>query len=355
MVTAGSFGVAPANTSEIVMVFKQFGKVTSTFSKVATGYPADADAFGGIMGAFGGMCEGRILVGHGRNVYEYKMSEDKWIPFQENVDYDRLCATGCTMHSHLSDMYLLLCGGKLKSRVELLPFRKDDIGYRASVYSSYDAMVDSNKVSRPSVLKRNAVHFVTPTKLFNEGSAKRILQTFCQTKLPLDLYTTTITTVSNNKVLLAGGDITNVGVTNRVFIGELIADKRDVLWKEVESMKTKRRWHMAFKMNHSVYVVGGHSGAPTNIPICERFDLKESKWYKCKYNLSYDLYSASVVVSADESFALITGGTSGSINGKTNGIIIFTESSGFVVLWFSGLKNSSLLSRRTNHVSIRIT
>ena len=148
--------------------------------------------------------------------------------------------------------------------------------------------------------------------------------------------------------MLVGGDTTNDGITNRVFEGEITEDNKDVFWKEVESMRKNRHSHLTFKMNDSVYVAGGHSGL-RDVPICERYDLKEHKWHKCEYTLPWDLYFSSVVVSVDESFALITGGTSSHISGRTNSIIIFTENHGF-----QPLRNSSLQIKRTNHVSIRI-
>ena len=103
----------------------------------------------------------------------------------------------------------------------------------------------------------------------------------------------------------------------------------------------------------------------------ERFDLTENKWYPCEYSLPKPLHSASVAVSANENFALITGGVSSyqkltavppTNNQQTTSpssfqkqlitecdrIIAFDEDNGFQLL------ESKLHYPRSNHVSIRI-
>ena len=101
---------------------------------------------------------------------------------------------------------------------------------------------------------------------------------------------------------------------------------------------------------------------------CEKYNLKTKKWSICKHSLGSPLINASVVVSPDESFAVITGGLkerslssyldlkynlksieSNDIKMKpTNSIIIFEEETGFTKL------DDRMLRRRSDHVSIVI-
>ena len=96
----------------------------------------------------------------------------------------------------------------------------------------------------------------------------------------------------------------------------------------------------------------------TKVNSCERYSVKENVWHPLdpKYNLPYPLSHASVVVSENETFAVITGGLKGNTENKfkwtkvgvpSDEIIVFTKDSGF-----EAVHNFTLNKQRWNHVSI---
>ena len=156
-----------------------------------------------------------------------------------------------------------------------------------------------------------------------------------------------LTSISNDKVLLIGG--------NFMFLGQLTWDKLNLRWKRLENVSSKpgysRSYHISFKMKDHVYVAGGlltskieESRKSTS---CEKYNFKQNKWSSCEYSLPYPLIDASVVVSSDESFAVITGGIPKKTK-PTDGIICFEEKRGFTLL------DDKMLRKRSSHVSIPI-
>ena len=120
----------------------------------------------------------------------------------------------------------------------------------------------------------------------------------------------------------------------------------------VSSMQ-RRYDYIVFKMQNSVYVTGGFSAMERPLKSCIYFDLTLMNWFTSSHSLPYYLSNASVVVDKEEKFAVITGGKKhpGEANEDySDDIIIFTENDGFQVL-----KNSSLLSRRSSHVSVMLS
>ena len=323
-------------TSEIVLVLKQYEKVTSVFTKIATQFPVRF-GLGEIYSAFGGMLCGKMIAGYEKAVYQYKIEEDEWVQFQSygQAEYDRYLAKGCTIND---DLYLT-SGGYLENRVELIWLKA---GYLSSTYKSCApnyTTTGNKQTSRPSSQRHKqqlrAQNFYT--------------QKVCPTPIPVDrVLFHSITNVDNNKVILVGGEVKcNVAwLSKSVYLGELTEDKSDVTWKELESMQKARKFHITFKMKQHVYVAGGIDVRDKTLACCERFDLNENKWFKCHHVLPYRLYDASVVVSADETFAVITGGYKG--GSISDGIIIFTEQGGFKLM------AANLLSERFGHVSILI-
>ena len=80
---------------------------------------------------------------------------------------------------------------------------------------------------------------------------------------------------------------------------------------------------------------------------CEKYNFKENRWSSCEHSLPYPLADASVTVSLDETFAIITGGNN-KTGMPTNGILLFEEESGFTLL------GDKMVRKRSNHVSIPI-
>ena len=81
---------------------------------------------------------------------------------------------------------------------------------------------------------------------------------------------------------------------------------------------------------------------------CEKYNLNRNKWHQCEHYLPYPLHSTSVVVSANDNFAVITGGRKEDWN-VSDKVIIFSEDKGFETF-----EPFSLRSKRHNHLSIRI-
>ena len=155
--------------------------------------------------------------------------------------------------------------------------------------------------------------------------------------------------------MLVGGRV-NSFASSRVFRGTVSSTEKDVTWKELEPMRNARREHITFKMKENLYVVGGYGRYLLDISLhyrdnilssCERFDMVKNKWFTCQHSLPYPLCDASVIVSDDETFAVITGGRKEN-HKLSDGCITFTEDGGF-----KHSKTYSLLSPRWRHVSIR--
>ena len=101
-------------------------------------------------------------------------------------------------------------------------------------------------------------------------------------------------------------------------------------------------------MGKTVFIAGGESyPLPTDamsmtrctkLSTCFTFNVGEKSWRKSDYILPYPLSHASVSVSPDETFVVITGGLKGDtdyrfksqkIGKPSNEIILFTKEKGF--------------------------
>ena len=293
-------------------IFKRQNTVTSASSKIVAGFPR---SFYKAEGAFGGLCQNKIVVGHGKYIFEYNLKANKWnrMEYEQRSPNDRFDAQGCIMNKSL-----LLCGDWNRSNVELLTFE--------SFYATSLSCIIGDK---------------------RQPTQKTIcIQTFCPTSLPLDVRYHTITKIEENKVMLVGGVFNNV-VSNRVFQGTLTNEHKDVIWEELESLNTARFRHVTFKMKTNVYVFGGLFILHSNVTSCERYDLIERSWKNCLHTLPYRLSYASVIVSDDETFAVIIGGKKD--DHASNQILIFTEQDGFK------LSNKFILkTERFHHISIKL-
>ena len=213
-------------TSEIITVFKRRRKVTSTFSKLAAGFPRRT-AFG----EFGGIFQGKVFVGHCYEVYEYDVKEDDWVRlhWDEPVHYNRYLAQGCCM----KDIFLL-CGGQfLGNQVELLRLDTDFLRSTSKIDVSRHPVVCCNETLSSEIMGSNQ-------NLLPQSLPPQI---FCRTPLPVNFIVGhSITKVGSNKVFLVGGLVNGIA-SNCIFLGKLIENRTDVKWKEVESMKLPRFQH----------------------------------------------------------------------------------------------------------------
>ena len=143
-----------------------------------------------------------------------------------------------------------------------------------------------------------------------------------------------------------------------LFIGELTDNKSNVTWVQQESLNKAREYHITFKMKTSVFVAGGVDKDYKPLSSCERFSLNKSKWFPNQHQLPFPLVNATVIVSTDETFAVITGGWKdisndyhgGPNRALSNETLVFTMERGFKVL----SQKVELKSLRGRDVSFRI-
>ena len=145
----------------------------------------------------------------------------------------------------------------------------------------------------------------------------------------------------------------NANNVNHVYQGHFEQDTNDVVWKPLEPLKKAKTSYIIFKMKDNVYVAGGLDCRHQVLLCCDRLNLKENTWFSCKHSLPYPLDWASVVVSDDESFAVITGRRKANYVFRkrpcySDSIIVFTEKEGFKVM------PTGLLNKRFAYVSILI-
>ena len=126
-------------------------------------------------------------------------------------------------------------------------------------------------------------------------------------------------------------------------------------------------------MADNVYIAGGEvyicpndtmASRCTKLRTCISFNLKEKSWEFCDHMLPYPLSHASVFVSPDETFAMITGGLRGEsfqqflqdpfkwerLGKPSNEIILFTKEKGFSIF-----EDTNLIKSRFSHTNIPIT
>ena len=270
--------------------------------------------------------------------------------------HERRGAQGCTINNKY-----LLCGGALRNRVEILSLENKSLNRGTPRHSSYlstakqkfksyfSSTSDATNIKLKSLFLRNKF----PVK-FPFSKLQKVLPNFGQ-------YSGhTITNIEKNKVMVVASFVNGnncLSLSNRVFHGEFTDNEKRVTWKEVECMENARFGHIAFKMKGNVYVAGGNGADLKLLSSCERYDIKENKWFNSEHSLPYPISGASVSVSADERFSVITGGASQRSGGEQenvsfsseDGILFFTEKNGFY-----SLSNSNLQYKREGHVSLRL-
>ena len=366
LIAAGDTERFDRKSDEVVLVFrndrrKRFGSVympVAPLQNIGNGPSPYPRTFGGLLG-------GRIIAGNANGIYQYNIETKNWIYIDSSVklyvdgdhlehnNFNRLpnCELrGCAINDEL----YLLWVGKPGCRFELLQFTKCkpnptfnsnqvDVLYHDEwdfQWFQMDRLSQQNEELQ--TLERSIVNFNIS-----------IRQHFSDITLP------SITNVGKNKVMFVGGVYHGKTQTSkRAFIGELTTDNRLLRWKELENITVGRSRAIIFKLKDMVYLTGGRiidvepslyydDIRPSFVKLCERFDIREEKWSTSKHTLPYPLHSASAVVSADDSFALITGGFRDRTL-QNDKIIIFDEKNGFQVL------DSNLRCSRSNHVSMLI-
>ena len=112
-------GVSRETSSELILVFKKGLKISSIHTKFAARFPGGNSA-NMRFGSFGGICNGNILVGYEKDVYQYNPKDDKWchVLTTESEPFDRILMQSCS----IADM-LLLYGGSGNINVQLLKLK----------------------------------------------------------------------------------------------------------------------------------------------------------------------------------------------------------------------------------------
>ena len=288
---------------------------------------------------FGGVCDNRILVGYGRNIFEYKPKEKLWTNHFINLNCKIDVELGIGLDSHqegclINDNRLLMCW---ETQVHLLQCNK----------------MRDDSLNVPTT--RNHSSSLQPANRLRQKSARPLSSNFqnsltsvvCLTRLPVTANGDTVTNIGPNKVMFIG--------SYWVFEGELTPGGNDITWKTLEFPKVPRRCHMAFKIKDSVYIVGGYEQQDQEfkeLDSAERYDLKTERWEECPHSLPYPLVCASAVVNQDETMGVIIGGfyRHEGCHVESSNIIIFTEEKGFELI-----ENGKLLSPRSScHTCITI-
>ena len=321
-------------------MYKKDGKVSFAISKPAKRFP-----HGNCIGAFGGLCNGRIIAGYERNVYEYHLKNDEWKQIQKDryVKHDRKFVKSCVIRDKL-----LVVGPSLKNRAELIQFKPNDAKHDYQQLSKSEYLSITNTIATRNTIKR--LRLLEQPQMC---ASDNVL--YPQTIFPAELLvkpnSCTLTNIGNNVVMLIESNPPSM------FIGNLenTMSAKDILWLKVPPLIVPRYDYLISKMQTSVYVMGGFNSLDKPLSSCVYYDLVLNSWFTSKHSLPHPLCNSSVVVSKDETFAVITGGQKQTEDLLTEEIcskeiIIFTEEDGFRVL-----KNSTLITERSSHISILIS
>ena len=354
--------------------------------------------FGTVLG------NGLLLVGFNRGIYQYIWQEDKWVEAMstKSQQHTRSRAQGCSIGPNK----YVLCGGDLGNKVELLhenthgilfqndgdnfcdfgSFQKEQIVFSeddSSDISNVETNAENNNCEDSNILglfkhvlqcncftkssntndtcqtdhesevneKLNS-ESIAINAIKHDSSSRVITQTFCTTPFPIALTGGhTVTKIADSEVMVIGG-YSGGRASEKVFAGKLAENGIDVSWRDLDSLKTAREYHISFKMKGRVFVAGGVNEKYEPLSSCEIYSIRDNLWcsdgrYKLmvqtdgRYELPYPLVNATVVVSNDETFSLIVGGWKQEAHGKikttATEFIVFTLEDGFKKLP-SGIK-----------------
>ena len=369
-------------SNERLFVFKRLGQYTSTFSKVANPPPDQQEVMNldtVLKEYFYAKIDEKRVVGFGMELYEYKIEDDEWVELQSDWEETGF-VSGTDMHRAVGYANSVI-GCSINDAAYLLIefFNNKHFPHRVSLLKLKS--IESNVVDNSN----GPCHTIADEKQTSDLSSKKnekrlskeniMLRTVRLAPLPVSTgYTgySTITNVGSNKVMFVGNTGYNTTL-DRIYQGDLKEGTNDVVWKPLEPLGKAKDNYFTFKMKANLYVAGGSIEVlhyeetdygqqdtimrETTLSCCDRFNLSENKWFSCQHSLPFPLQNASVVVSADETFAVITGGVEIHANVNSfyvrkrstfDSILVFTEQEGFKLL------PTCLLNKRRYHVSMLI-
>ena len=190
LITTGS-----KTTSEIVYVYKRRGDQQISFAKSK---PAKRFPNGNCVGAFGGICNEKVVVGFDKDVFEYHVDKDEWTQIQNEKDvrYDRVSAQCCTLAQSL-----LIVSPQLGNRAELMRAQgpKDKGTCSLVLNKTIDDSSSSHNISVDIETNKSSISIQAHS---SNHLAKLPPQSLCATLLPVTIQNFTLTSIGNNQVML---------------------------------------------------------------------------------------------------------------------------------------------------------
>ena len=303
---------------------------------------------------FGGNVAKNLMVLSSEGLFKFELRSNQWdlVTCYEDKSFEEKCfdvdgyVNGCVFQ----DSFLVISSkNSLSPHVSLLKINDNYVG------------------KSPPIIDKGIKKCLQGSTLFIKQN-KSCHQIFCQTPIPTILCYCTATSLDDDKVFVIGGHPHAKDMKG--FIGLFNSRKNDFNWKEI-SLKGQRSrvCPIMFKMGKTVFIAGGESYPPptdpmtmtrcTKLSTCFTFNYGEKAWRKSDYILPYPLSHASVSVSPDETFAVVTGGLKGDtdyrfksekIGKPSNEIILFTKERGFILY-----DDKKLLDTCYSHTSILLT
>ena len=205
-------------------------------------------------------------------------------------------------------------------------------------------------ISSLQILGLNSRHVPNNPGIENTYSSKLI-------GVPLELQRLEyhiLTRVAHNKFLLIGGLFWTAGSDNQpnqfLWQGVVTHDETDVVWEKIHvGFLEVRQSPICFTLKDNLFIVC----APTSLYsktflCCDRYNLKERKYYKSAYLFPYSQRCGSritnIVTDDEESFAIIASYDRFQRRRMVKKLLIFTENGGFEEVPIRPVETSTMVN-----------
>ena len=290
--------------SEMVYIFKKNDDNVASIHSVPG--PLIPHTF--TFGVSGAVCKDKLIFGRGCHLFIYNVPSSQWFSIR-NISKENDARMGLySSMGKIRENILIVVGGEWSSgdKVELIRF--EESGSQTTNYTNPESY------TQRSLIHKNAISRPLPNSVpGSTGDSQYSLNSYwvkCPTKLPVKVAFSSLIQIEENKVMLIGGKVMGC-VSTRVFQGTLSLNEKNVTWTELSSLNIARSNHLCFRLHDTIFVAGGYNTKGHKLKSCERYDIKQNKWYQdnsTEQNLPLRLSDASVVVAPDETFAAIMGG-----------------------------------------------